>query len=133
MVNGRNKGAQFERMIANELFLMTGVNFSRNLEQYRTKDLGDLIAHDPRFGFLLELKRYAAGTECKAEWKEQASRAAKLTGQIPCVIYKFDRAPIRCAIPMSALCPAMPADQWAEVSLRGLAFLASEKMAEAAR
>lgn len=130
-INGRNKGAAFEREIANELFLLTGVTFKRDLEQYRAADRGDLIPDDPAFPFLIECKRYAAGKACLPAWKDQASKAAKAAGRIPVVIYKFDRAAICCAVPMSALCPAMPADQWATITLPGLAHVAAEKMAAA--
>lgn len=130
-VNSRQKGAAFERAVAQELLMLTGVSFRRDLEQYRASDRGDLIADDPAWPFLIEAKAYAAGTGCKPEWKEQASRAAKAAGLVPVVVYKFNRRPITCALPLSAICPAMPADQWAEVSLRGLAFIAAEKMAAA--
>lgn len=113
--------------------LLTGITFVRDLEQYRTSGRGDLIPSDPKFPFLLELKHYSTGTGCKPEWKNQASHAAKAAGLIPCVIWKFNHRPIRCALPLSALCPKMPADQWAEISLRGLASLAAEKMARAAQ
>lgn len=131
-INGRNKGAAFERTVAHELFLLTGIKFVRNLEQCRTADHGDLIADDPAWPFSCELKAYVTGTGCKPEWKEQSSRAAKAAGLIPCVIYKFNHRPITCAVPMRALCPAMPADQWADITLRGFAFLAAEIMAKAA-
>lgn len=130
-VNGRNKGSTFEREIAQELFLLTGIAFKRDLEQYRAADRGDLIPDDQAWPFLIECKRYAAGKQCLPAWKDQASKAAKAAGRVPVVVYKFDRAPIRCAVPLSALCPKMPADQWAEITLRGLAFLAAEKMAAA--
>jgi hypothetical protein len=35
MVNGRNKGAQFEREIANMLFFELGISFKRDLRQYQ--------------------------------------------------------------------------------------------------
>ena len=132
-INGRNKGAAFEREIAKELLLLTGVGFKRDLEQYRAADHGDLIPDDPAWPFTLELKRYASGKSCLPAWQDQASKAAQAAGRIPVVIYKFNHAPIRCALPLSALCPAMPADQWAEISLQGLACLAAEKMARAAQ
>ena len=40
MTNGRQKGAAFERKIGNMLLDELGIKFKRNLEQYRTKDLG---------------------------------------------------------------------------------------------
>ena len=133
MVNGRTKGSAFERQVAKELFLLTGVTFKRDLEQCRDAGRGDLVPDDNNFAFLIECKRYASGTGCKPEWKEQASRAAKAAGLIPAVVWKYNHRPIACSIPLSALCPAMPADQWADITLRGLAHLAAEKMAEAAK
>lgn len=132
-INGRAKGAAFERAVAQELLLLTGITFRRDLEQVRTAGRGDLEPSDPAWPFSLELKRYASGTGCKPEWKEQASRAAKTAGLIPAVVWKYNHRPIACSIPLSALCPAMPADQWADITLRGLAHLAAEKMAEAAK
>jgi hypothetical protein len=38
MVNGRNKGATFERSIANMLFADLGLNAKRDIEQYRAAD-----------------------------------------------------------------------------------------------
>lgn len=128
-VNGRNKGSAFERQIAKELFLLTGVGFRRNLEQYRAADNGDLTPDDPAFPFVIECKAYAAGTGCKPAWKDQASKAAKAAGRIPCVVWKYNNRPVTCSVPLTALCPAMPVDQWADITLRGLAFLAAEKMA----
>ncbi|WP_323008961.1 hypothetical protein [Paracoccus sp. (in: a-proteobacteria)] len=129
-INSRQKGAAFERAIAKELLLLTGVTFKRELEQYRASDHGDLVAADhPAWPFIIECKAYADGTGCKPEWKAQASKAAVAAGKQPAVIYKFNRRPIRCAIPLSALCPHLPADEWAEISLEGLAMIASERMA----
>jgi hypothetical protein len=61
MVNGRNKGADFERSTAKELFRELGIGFKRDLEQTRTAGHADLIPDDPAFPFALELKRYAKG------------------------------------------------------------------------
>lgn len=131
-INSRRKGQVFERAIAKELFLLTGINFSRDLEQCRTAGRGDLIPSDPAFPFLLELKHYSTGTGCKPEWKAQATKAAKTAGLLPCVCWKFNHRPITCSVPLRAFCQAMPADQWADITLRGLAFLAAEIMAKAA-
>ena len=130
MTNSRNKGAQFERDIALELELLTGVRFKRNLEQSRAVDHCDLITDDPAWPFSCELKRYASGNGCKAEWMGQATRAAAKNGKIPVVIYKFDRLPIRGAVPLIAL--GHPYPGWAEIDLPALAYLAAEMMAEKA-
>jgi hypothetical protein len=132
--HSRNKGATFERDIAAVLFDLTGVSFKRNLEQTREADHGDLVPSDPDFPFSLELKRYHAGVNCLTAWKEQAKRAASATGKLPAVIFKFDRQPIRVAVPFAAICaPFEPAagaeDEWAEISLPGLAYIAAEILA----
>lgn len=127
----RNKGASFERHIARELEALTGIRFERNLEQVRTAAHGDLIASDPAWPFSCELKRYASGISCLTAWKDQATRAAKLCGKAPAVIFKFDRQPIRAAVPLTVICAGAP-DEWAEISIEGLAYLAREIMAEKA-
>lgn len=127
MTNSRNKGAAFERAVALELELLTGVRFKRNLEQSRAVDHCDLIAEDDAWPFSCELKRYASGNGCKPAWIEQATRAAGKNGKLPCVIFKFDRLPIRVAVPMQAL--GHDYNGWAEIDLPALAYLASELMA----
>ena len=126
--NSRNKGASFERTIAQELELLTGVKFTRNLEQSRAVDHCDLITSDGAWPFSLELKAYAEGTGCRPEWQRQSERAAAKSGKLPCVIYKFNRRPVRVSVPLLALgydCP-----EWIDVSLNGLAYLARELRAE---
>lgn len=125
-INSRNKGATFERAIAQELELLLGIRFQRNLEQSRAVDHCDLIPDDPAFPFSLELKAYSFGVGCKGEWIEQAKRAAAKTGKIPCVIYKFNRRPIRAAMPLA------DSGEWHETTLAGLAYVARELMAGAA-
>ena len=126
-INSRNKGSTFERAIARELELLLGIRFERNLEQVRAVDHSDLTPSDPAFPFSLELKRYASGTGCKAEWKAQSQRAAAKTGKIACVIYKFDRQDVWVAVPMAAF--GHDCAEWAETTMDGLAYLAREIMA----
>ena len=102
MVNSRNKGASFEREIAQMLEAELGMKFKRDLRQYQGAEFGDLIT-DGNFPFLVECKRYASGSGMQKAWWEQASRAAKKSEQWPCVIYKFDRQEIRCVVPMSSI------------------------------
>lgn len=132
--NSRNKGAAFERAIAAQLFGLTGVTFQRNLEQVRTVDHSDLTPDDPAFPFALECKRYASGTGCKPAWRAQSARAAALIGKHPCVIYKYDRLDTRVSVPFSAIAAAMGGDanpdEWAEITIEGLAYLAAEIMAQ---
>lgn len=133
MTNSRRKGAQFERQIAKELFCETGINFKRDLDQYRQRDRGDLIADDESWPFTLELKAHAHGTDCREGWIQQAIKAANAAGKIPVVVYKFDRHPVKCRLPIQAIVAAhggsATTDKWADVSLQGLAYLAREMMA----
>ena len=124
----RNKGARVEREIAQKLDLLLGIRFVRNLEQTRSGG-GDLVADHPAFPFSIEIKARAQGISCLTAWKEQASKAAAMCGKIPAVIWKFDRQPIRVAVPLNAIHPTLPSDEWAEVTLPGLAYLAREIMA----
>lgn len=124
-INSRNKGASFERQIAIELELLTGVRFKRDLEQYRAGDHGDLIPSDPAWPFVLECKRYASGTGCTPAWKAQASKAAAAEGKLPAVIFKFDRRDVRVAMPLAEL-----GGEWAETTMDALAYRAREIMAE---
>ena len=104
MVNGRNKGAQFERQIAADLHAELGIGFKRNLEQTREAGHADLIPDDPAFPFTLELKRYKEGPVGGAkDWWLQVQTAANREGKIPALIFKYDRQPIRCVIPLDAL------------------------------
>ena len=126
----RNKGARVEREIAQKLDLLLGIRFVRNLEQTRSGG-GDLVADDPAFPFSIEIKARAQGISCLAAWKEQASRAAVMCGKIPAVAFKFDRQPIRVAVPLACLCNGRCDDpaEWAEVTLDGFAYAAREIMA----
>ena len=94
MVNGRNKGASWERTVANMLFDELGVEFSRDLRQYQKSDLGDLICDDPTWPFVLELKRYASGYTYQQAWWDQVVKAADAARKEPVLIYKYDRRPI---------------------------------------
>ena len=88
MANSRAKGAKWERDLAKMLYLELGITFSRNLEQYRTAEGGDLIPDDDSFPFSIEAKHYATGRGCKKEWWAQSEKAAIAAGKMPCVIYK---------------------------------------------
>lgn len=133
MVNSRGKGAGFERQVARLLEAELGMAFKRDLEQYRAGDHGDLIADDPDFPFIIECKRYAQGTGCRASWWAQANAAANAVGKLPCVVYKYDRRDIRCVVSITALYMAFgsecKSEHQAEVSLETLCWIAREIMA----
>ena len=133
-INSRQKGAAYERQIAGRLLGLTGITFKRDLEQYRQGERGDLIPDDPKWPFILELKRYAKGNGCRPEWRRQACAAANAAGKFPCVIFKFDRMDDRVSVPVAAIASAFgeaeaPDDQWAEITIEGLAYIAAEIMA----
>lgn len=102
MVNGRAKGAGFEREVAKLLHAELNISFKRNLEQYRAGFHDDLTPDDPAFPWSIECKRYAGGA-FSLSWWEQSVAAAHAQNKLPCVIYKFDRKPIRVAIPLGCL------------------------------
>tara|TARA_R110000803_G_scaffold47734_3_gene99426 strand:+ start:109 stop:540 length:432 start_codon:yes stop_codon:yes gene_type:complete len=99
---GRMKGATFEREVAGLLFDELGIKFKREIEQYRQADLGDLVPCDGTFPFTIECKRYADGYLAKDAWWDQACAAAKAANLIPSLVYRFDRRPIICRIPIQA-------------------------------
>lgn len=123
-VNGRNKGANWEREVAKMLFLELGISFKRNLEQTRQAGHGDLVADDPGFCWELELKRYKSGPINGPEkWWEQVCTAAKKANKLPALIYKFDRQPIRVVVELQGI--------RCNISFEDFCYLAREEMADA--
>jgi hypothetical protein len=104
MVNGRAKGASFERSIASDLEAELGIKFKRDLDQYRERDRGDLIPVScDNWPFLIECKRYAGTGVASPHWWEQACTAASKAGLMPLLIYKFDRRPVVARVPVQAM------------------------------
>lgn len=99
---GRHKGAAFEREVAGLLLDELGIKFKREIEQYRQSDLGDLVPCDGTFPFTIECKRYADGYLAKDSWWDQACSSARAAGLLPSLIYRFDRRPIICRVPVAA-------------------------------
>ena len=93
-VNGRNKGAAFERRIANEIEMATGLECKRLIEQYRKGCLpGDLEGKAVE-GYAIECKRYAKiQPALLAKWRAQALAQAAGPHE-PVLIYKADRQSI---------------------------------------
>ena len=87
MANSRNKGASFEREIANLLTADLGLekNIRRILEQTREKHLPDLILGN----WYIECKRYGQGAEPLEGWWDQVI-AATPDDSHPALIYKFN-------------------------------------------
>ena len=100
MTNSRNKGAAFEREIANSLNeeLNLTLPLKRILEQTREKFLPDLILGN----WYLECKRYGQGNEPVEKWWSQVLDAAKNRG-IPALIYKFNNRPIKVRVPLHTI------------------------------
>ena len=100
MTNSRNKGAAFEREIANSLNeeLNLTVPLKRILEQTREKFLPDLILGN----WYLECKRYGQGNEPVEKWWSQVLEAAKDRG-IPALIYKYNNRPIKVRVPLHTI------------------------------
>ena len=107
MTNSRNKGASFEREIANLLTkdLNLTNNIRRILEQTREKHLPDLILGR----WYLECKRYGAGAEPLEAWRQQVLDATRQRG-IPALVYKFNRRPIKVRVPLGAINPDLHLD-----------------------
>ena len=102
-INSRNKGATFERQIANAL--INDLNLTnpvkRILEQTRTKELPDL-----RLGrWCIECKRYGDGGEPPKDWWEQVLRSCSEESLMPALIYKFNRRPIKVRLLASSINP----------------------------
>ena len=107
MTNSRNKGASFEREVANLLTNDLGLkkNIRRILEQTREKHLPDLMSGR----WYLECKRYGSGAEPLEAWWQQVLDATKEKG-IPALVYKFDRRPIKVRVPIGAINPDLHID-----------------------
>jgi len=102
----RNRGKEMEREVANNLELELGLSFSRNLQQYHTPNLGDLVCSDKTFPFNMEIKRRQQGNYVPVGAWTQAVSAVLTEGNhltYPCVIYRYDRLATRCVVPLSAI------------------------------
>lgn len=131
----RDKGARFERQIANLLQDELGIKFDRNLEQCRKDDQGDLVADCENFPFLIEAKCRAHGSFSQTWWR-QAYKAACATGQNPAVVYRFDRQPIRVRVQLRAAMECISRKRWSaedhhqiDIDLGGFAYLCREGLA----
>ena len=126
MVNGRAKGAAFEREVAKLLHAELGISFKRNLEQYRAGYHDDLTPDDDTFPWSIECKRYA-GCSFNPSWWDQTTASAQAQNKLPCVIYKFDRKPIRVAIPLGALIDDTDG-HIVDVSFEAFCYITRERM-----
>ena len=92
-INSRNKGAAFERQIANALIEDLNLQnpVKRILEQTRTKELPDLMLGT----WCIECKAYGAGAEPRPDWWEQVLASSSGQGLKPARVYKFNNRPIK--------------------------------------
>ena len=104
MTNSRNKGASFEREIANALNDSLGLKkpLKRILEQTREKHLPDLSLGK----WYIECKRYGQGAEPLEGWWDQVITATP-ENSYPALIYKFNRRPIKVRILAGTLVPEL--------------------------
>ena len=100
-VNSRAKGANFEREIGNLLVQDLGLNnpVKRILGQTRTKELPDLMMGR----WCIECKRYGDGSEPSDNWWNQVLAASRNANQIPALVYKFNRKPLKVRILASCI------------------------------
>ena len=98
----RTKGATFEREVCKMIEDQLGFEVRRNLDQYQIKEQADIELADL---FSIECKRYAsaAGGWYQKDWWLQAERAAALKNLVPVLIWRYDRQPIRIALPIYAI------------------------------
>ena len=110
MVNSRNKGAAFERVIVrliNDFCENRGLDetVKRNLDQYQSKGMADIYWRN----FAIECKCYAGKgtTFAQEKWWAQACESAgdKL---IPVLIYKYNRNKPRYVIPAALILNGTP-------------------------
>ena len=107
MVNSNVKGKSFERKMCHAFEALFGMKFKRDIEQFREAVLGDLLCDDPDFPFIVECKRYASGNGVQTSWLRQAKKAAETANKHWCVVYQYDRRPVRVAISLAAIADAM--------------------------
>jgi len=101
-INSRAKGAAFERLIVNkinECLESVGIEdrVARNFDQSWKAGLADIYFQN----FCIECKRYGDSNtnQYKQAWWDQVLKSAG-DDFIPVLIYKFNRKPIYCVVPM---------------------------------
>tara|TARA_R100000329_G_scaffold44534_4_gene41619 strand:- start:443 stop:886 length:444 start_codon:yes stop_codon:yes gene_type:complete len=107
MPNSRVKGRTGEYEIKTLLFQHLGLNFDRDLEQFRQADRGDLICTEMDFPFVIEVKRFGP-TRGRPDprWWDQVCAAAEAAGKLPLLCYRYDRHPWRWRFPVAAVMAA---------------------------
>ena len=110
MTNSRRIGSHFELKISKMLNEELGIQFKRNLEQYREVDHGDLICDVDSFRWVIECKRRKSGTTYSMDWWEQVTRAAERENKIPVLVYQLNGSPIRCVVDLNEILKVFNAD-----------------------
>lgn len=106
----RTKGADFERLIANQIKAITNKDCKRNLEQYREGCHYDLVGEAVE-RLAIECKRYAkVAPTLLRKWQAQCIRNAN--GNVPVLVYKIDYQPI--------VVMAFAGTKWQETTLEEL-------------
>jgi len=110
MVNSRNKGAAFERIIVNKINdLCEAKGFDervkRNLDQYQSKGMADIYWRN----FAIECKCYAGKgtTFAQEKWWAQVCESAG-EDLIPVLIYKYNRNKTRYVMPAALILNGTP-------------------------
>lgn len=112
MINSRAKGIGGEAEVKSILHHELGLNFERDLSQYREATRGDLICTDCDFPFVVEVKRWGPlkGSPDPKAWR-QVCAAAEAAGKLPLLCYRYDRQTWRWKMPLEAVILAgLPGD-----------------------
>ena len=101
MADSRNKGASFERQICKLIKQNLNYDAKRNLDQYQSKGMADIIIP----GWSIECKAYqkSGSNNFRPSWWQQAKESAAFLKLTPVLIYKFNNCPIKCVISLDVL------------------------------
>jgi len=112
MGHARRKGKEGELEVRQILLDELGLNFARDLSQWREADRGDLICTDCDFPFVIEVKRWGNyEAKPRRQWWTQVCTAAEAAGKLPLLVYRFDRQQWRWKMPLEAVILAgLPGD-----------------------
>tara|TARA_Y100000004_G_scaffold195072_1_gene261196 strand:- start:278 stop:727 length:450 start_codon:yes stop_codon:yes gene_type:complete len=107
MGRSNTKGKQGELEVRQILFDHLGLNFARDLSQWREADRGDLICTDCDFPFVIEVKRWGHyEARPRGSWWDQVCTASKAADKLPLLVYRFDRQQWRWRMPVAAVIKA---------------------------
>lgn len=137
-INSRAKGAGAEREFAGLVYDWAGIRLIRNLEQTRSGG-HDLIVHPDESGTVadafrklaIECKRYQTATDAQIQkWWAQAVVQAEVSGLIPVLGYRANRAAWRVVVPIALvnphLCQTNQLGYTAALTIEGFCLAVSE-------